>query len=242
MAEYDKGPGSIIVNMGLKETAPQKDFPFVVITGVSFKNCDSTGLPDQNEFKKLHEISDDIARLLDMLLKNQFAGTFTYQCERLDYIYLQDTNKIRAGLAELYKYLYADYKYSISIKLDTGWDAYLKFLYPNEETQEDIMNQKVTTKLRAAGDNLSKARLVDHWLYFKESSGMETFKKVVLKVNFKIEENATSNNPALPFKLHISRIDKVDLESINKVTLMLRREAEKYGGKYDGWETEIIKD
>ena len=45
-----------------------------------------------------------------------------------------------------------------------------------------------------------------------------------------------------PYTLQISRIDKVDYNSIDKVTLYLWELAVKYSAKYDGWETFVVKE
>ncbi len=44
-----------------------------------------------------------------------------------------------------------------------------------------------------------------------------------------------------PYKLQISRIDKVDISSISKLTLELRKQAVHCNGEYDGWETFLVK-
>jgi len=241
IAGYEKGPGSTVLNMGLVNKAPDKKLPFIVITGVTFTNCREDGLPEENEFINLHEISDDVQKSIAELTNMEMAGTFTYQCERLDYVYVSDTSKIRKSIAELYKSKYSKYKSYISIKRDENWDAYLKFLYPNEETQEDMSNQKVLTQLQKNGDKLTKARLVDHWIYFASSQDRENFEKNIFNDGFKIEGREKVDDTDKPFQLHISRVDKVDPESINKITLDLRHKARQVNGNYDGWETFIVK-
>lgn len=49
-----------------------------------------------------------------------------------------------------------------------------------------------------------------------------------------------SGDRELPFVAKISRIDDVDPESINAVTVELLRLANRFGGAYDGWETELV--
>ncbi|NVK44366.1 MAG: DUF695 domain-containing protein [Oceanospirillaceae bacterium] len=242
MAQYDNGPGSTTLNMDLIKLAPKKDLPFIVITGVTTQNCRDDGFPKSTEFDKLYNISDSILEKLKKITKTELAGTFTYQCERLDYIYVADTLTIRTELTELYKTEFPNFKNYINIKADKDWKAYLQFLYPNEETQEFMANEKVLIQLRQAGDNLDKPRQVDHWIYFADEEDKISFMESIKKEGYKIEDDNKLQNTDLPFQLRISRIDSVNPNEIYKITLSLRKMAKKYNGEYDGWETFVIKE
>jgi len=189
----------------------------------------------------LHSISDKVRSTIDGLKQNKSAGTFSYQCSRMDYYYIKDTANIRKYLEDAFKTSFPKYEYMIEIKNDPDWEAYLTFLYPNEETREYIENEKVVLSLHKAGDDLSKPRQVDHWLYFKTEEGREGFLKYALQEKFKLEGKDFSDKSALHFKLHLSRTDKVDIASISAVTIALRRKAMECSGEYDGWETFVIK-
>ncbi|HTA84200.1 MAG TPA: DUF695 domain-containing protein [Bacteroidia bacterium] len=242
MAMYEKGPGSMVYNTSLIKTAPNKDMQFIVITGVTFKNCTKDGLPEKDEFENLYKISDDVQKIIEELTQIAYAGSFTYQCQRLDYIYVKDTTDIKNKLSELYKSKYNNYTPYINIKQDINWEAYLQFLYPNEETQEFTKNQKILSQLQANGDDLTKPRHVDYWIYFNNETDRDAFKKIIINEGFKVEnEDKLNDNSAKPFKLHISRIDSVNINYITKVTLGLRDAAKQTNGDYDGWETVIIK-
>lgn len=241
MARYEKGPGTTILNMDLQAQAPDAKYPFLLTTGVSFSDCSADGMPTKTVFPHLYDISDSVVAVVDRTVANIFSGTFTYQCERLDYFYLSDTTGIRAALARLYASHFASYKPAINIRADAEWEAYLKFLYPNEETFETIQNQKVVLKLSEAGDKLLKARKVDHWIYFKTATDRDCFEAYAVKNKFKIELKDKTGPEGKVFKLQMSRTDKVDIPAITEITLRLRKEAAACGGDYDGWETFAIK-
>jgi len=242
MAMYEKGPGSIVLDMDLIKTAPIKDLPVIVITGVEFINSTKDGLPQKDEFANLHKISDDITNAISELTTMMPAGSFTYQSQRLDYTYVNDSTGIRDKLTKLYQSKYSNYKFYINIKEDAGWDAYLNFLYPNEDTQEFMKNQKILSQLQANGDNLTKPRKIDYWLYFGSTNDRDGFKKIILDKGYKVESEDTLNDKsAKPFKLHISRIDTINIQSITRTTLDLKHQAKQMNGDYDGWETAVIK-
>ena len=240
LAQYESGPGSTTLNMDLIKLAPKKELPFIVITGVTTENCRDDGFPVGSEFDKLYKISDAVEAKLKEITKVELAGSFTYQCERLDYIYVADTNLIRTELTKLYNIDFSGYKYYINIKRDDTWEAYLQFLNPNEETQEFMANEKVLIQLRQAGDDLSKPRQVDHWIYFADRKNRSLFVESVKKEGYKVESEDKLKDSTLPFQLHISRTDNVSPGEIYKVTLNLRRMAKKFIGEYDGWETFVI--
>lgn len=95
MAMYEKGAGSTTLNMDLVKYAPKNELPFILITGATFTNCANDGFPNNDEFNKLYDLSDNALAVVSKLTKMEHAGTFTYQCQRLDYIYISDTTKIR---------------------------------------------------------------------------------------------------------------------------------------------------
>jgi hypothetical protein len=241
LAQYEKGAGSTLVNMSLKELAPIQTYPFLLKAGVRLAKCTPEGLPTKEEWDALHSISDKIKSTIEGLKQNKSAGTFSYQCSRMDYYYIKDTGNIRRYLEEAFKTNFPKYEYVIEIKNDPNWEAYLTFLYPNEETREYIGNEKVVLSLSKAGDDLSKPRQVDHWLYFKTEGDRESFLRYALQEKFKLEEKGIADKSALHFKLHLSRTDKVDIASISAVTIALRRKAKECNGEYDGWETFVIK-
>jgi hypothetical protein len=241
LAQYEKGPGSTVLNMDIKNIAPNKNLPFLFSAGVNFTNCTTDGLPASAEFSNLNRISDSITALVNRLVKNTIVGTFTYQCQRRDYFYVPDTSDLRQQVTNLIIKRFPGYTPAFNIKLDNEWEAYLTFLYPSETIMEYIKNEKVVAQLLKAGDKLEKPRQVDHWLYFKTNVDRNCFIEYANREHYKVETKETMPNGAYLFKLHISRTDNVDLASISKITLELEHEAKKCNGDYDGWETEVVK-
>jgi uncharacterized protein (TIGR01619 family) len=241
MAHYEKGPGSTLVNMSIKKIAPDKNFPFLFSAGIKFTNCDSSGLPLSSEFTNLYSISDSVVTVVSLLIKNILAGSFTYQCQRRDYFYVPDTAGLRLQLTDFISNHFPGYTAVFDIKKDKDWKTYLDFLYPNEETIEYMKNEKVLMKLRDAGDKSEKARPVDHFLYFNTENDRNCFIQYAIQNHFKIESKTNEKDSRLPYKLQLSRTDKIDLPAISKITLELERQAKKCNGDYDGWETAVTR-
>ena len=240
LAQYEGKLGSTLVDLSLKKTAPRKNLRFVLVTGVTFKECSTDGMPNPNEFDKLHLISDSVKKIVEKSGTSRLAGTFTHQCQRLDYYYISDTAKIRGLLTNMYQKRFPLYEPYINLKEDEGWKYYLDFLFPNEITQEYMSNSRVVTKLFEAGDKLDKPRQVDHWIYFDSEVDREMFIQYATKQNFKVERKDKLQHLDLPYLLQISRNDKVNISSISEITIELRKRATMHKGKYDGWETFVI--
>ena len=243
MANYKKGAGSVLFNRALKEKAPLLIYNYLVITGVKIKECSPDGFPTQQEFQNLYKISDRVNELLEKKKRRILAGTLTYQCERLDYYYVNDTTLLRKYLTEFYKTNYPQYSFILKMEEDKSWSRYLKFLYPNEEVMESMKNQKVILQLTKAGDKLTKERRIDHTLYFKTAEERREFFLKVYEQKFLVEKlELLKDSSSHPFVLIMHRTDKPELANITRLTLYLAKEAAKYNGLYDGWETFVLTD
>ncbi len=134
---------------------------------------------------------------------------------------------IISKIENFYKTNYPEYKYYLNVKEDKEWKYYRDFLYPNEETRNYMADQSVLRNLEEAGDNLTKVRRVDHWLYFLKESEMNKCKADLEKLGFKVQSAGINKETNLPFELQVWRIDNVDINSIYPITSDLRKRAKK---------------
>ncbi|HEX4958517.1 MAG TPA: DUF695 domain-containing protein [Lacibacter sp.] len=243
MASYKRGAGSVLLNMALKEKAPVPGYYYLVITGVKVKDCSPEGFPTAQEFQTLYKISDGINDLMEKKKRRILTGTFTHQCERMDYYYVNDTTLLRKYLTDYYQTYFPQYSYIIDIQEDKTWSRYLKFLYPNHETKESMANQKVILQLTKAGDKLTKERRIDHWLYFKTEEDRRNFFIKLADQKFLVEKmDVINDGRSYPYSLQIYRTDMPELAGITRLTIYLGKEAAKHNGVYDGWETIVVKE
>lgn len=241
LAAYEKGPGITLVNMSLKEKAPVKEQGFVLITGVSFSLC-KDGLPTPEMLETLQSIDDALVRQVSLLGSTTFVGTWTHNCERLNYFYIQDSMDVRFSLQTFYKDNFSEFKNYINIRFDPEWEGYLKFLYPNEIILEQLKVAGVLRELAADGDKLEKERLIDYSFFFPDGKNRSAFIDAMKKEGFQVTDQP---------KKEVSR-DRAGLVTISKnalpnastisgMVLYLRKKAAELGGEYKGWETIPIK-
>ena len=134
MAEYDNRPGSIVVNLELRHQLPIVNFPCLVVTGVSYPTSNTNGLPDERELGLLNALAEKRLTTMREQTPLILAGSFTHNAERLDYVYVSNTNHIQTTLEEFYRHNCPDRKPYINVKQDSKWEAYSDFLFPNNQT------------------------------------------------------------------------------------------------------------
>jgi uncharacterized protein (TIGR01619 family) len=136
LADYDGRPGSIIVNLALKERAPVADYQRLIVTGVNYASPDTNGLPSSSELDFLNVLAEKRLKIINQLTPSMFAGAFTHNGELLDYIYVRDTKGVEEVLKKFYQDSCPDRKQYINLKEDSKWEAYFEFLFPNAQTIE----------------------------------------------------------------------------------------------------------
>ncbi|MEJ1240887.1 DUF695 domain-containing protein [Chryseolinea sp. T2] len=260
VARYEAGLGSVILNMHVQDE-DRSSFPYLLVTGVDCKECTGDGFPLRREYKRLYRLSDEVNRhVLQTLTMAQpelrsteqgsttdiernraiLVGNFTHLCQRLDYIYLADTTGIRSSLKEVYGKFGRGYAYHIQFQRDPEWDAYKNFLYPNESVRIFMMNNRAITRMRDAGDVLSRPRFVEHLIYFDTIEDRELFIRYIGRMKYDIKEERDMRRDNLRYQVRLARFGTVSLEEMNDQTTYLSTKARDFNGTYDGWDTKLI--
>jgi uncharacterized protein (TIGR01619 family) len=243
IASYEDGkPGSTTLRMDLINSAPVDNFDYVLVTGLTYKTSNENGFPEGETFNILHNVGDELIELIRKETEMILVGSFMCNKERLEYFYIKDPKNIVAKIEEFYKTKYSEYEFYLNVKEDKEWKYYRDFLYPNEESKNYMADQSVLRNLEEAGDNLTKARRIDHWLYFSNETEMNKCKEQLVKLKFNIQSAGINKETNLPFELQIWRINHVNIDSIYPITSHLKKTAKKYNGDYDGWETSVEKE
>jgi hypothetical protein len=143
VTKYGDRPGSVMLNMSLKRSAPDSTLPFLFAAGVRFNECTGKGLPTPIELLRLNIISDSVIAIVNRNVKNKLAGTFTFQCVRRDYFYVKDTAGLREKVSLAIYKNFPNYGPAFHVKRDDSWDAYINFLYPNDSTLKYMKQAKI---------------------------------------------------------------------------------------------------
>jgi hypothetical protein len=135
LADYDGLPGSTVVNLALKDRAPLAGYTTLVVTGVTYQAPpEGSGLPTGDEIDFLNQLSEKRLTLIAQSTEAILAGSFTHKNERLDYVYVGDASGLAERLSTFYNNAAPNRSAYINVKQDAQWEAYLSFLYPNQQT------------------------------------------------------------------------------------------------------------
>ncbi len=235
-------PVSVVVNLGLKEKAPQKERPFVIILRTKYGVSDSSGFPSPEIMGTMDSIESELETRLKSRLGAVYVGRFTQRGLREFYFYSLDTVQYLSACASVMD-KYRAFPWLCKAQQDKSWSNYFEVLYPSPNELEKIENRRMVETLKDKGDPLTSKRKIDHLLYFKSVPGRQSFLKALDLPEVMIDDMPAEKTEwgDYGFRLKISRSDIPDLLTMNRITIFLRELAVKYNGIYGGWQTYIMK-
>lgn len=236
VATFGGRPGSVLVDMGLKETAPDARYPYLVITGPRALKCDKNGIPDKAEIPELEDILAATNTFLIGVTPRVLCGTFTWNCERLNYYYVKDTSSVRAAVRRMYNRSYPNYQFAINIKNDPDWKTYRTFLYPDDTTMNWMANQRKVTALSEQGDSLKSARDIEFDLWFYSEKDRGAFKRAAEEQGFNTVRMTQSRKL---FGIVLGKNSPATMEKLGVLTTTLEALAKRHQGNYSGWHSPV---
>ena len=239
MSNVDGVIGSFFIDLGLKAIAPVADKPNVVWVSIDMQNPRENGLSSDEESELLYAIEDDIVNNITSQHDAIFVGRLTSDGMRQLFFYFGDTSDYEKTIIDSMSE-YPTYEFDFGSKEDQEWEEYLDFLYPLPSQYQMIMNGRVVRNLEQQGDNLTKERMVDHWIYFETEDDMRNYISEIEEQNFKVI--SSKQNEDKIYVLNVGRVDKADYHSVNNYVLYLWELAGKHKGDYDGWGCTVEKD
>ncbi|NOQ73604.1 MAG: DUF695 domain-containing protein [Crocinitomix sp.] len=233
---------SIYLNLSLAEKSKNSSYGTLFWFSLKMNNPREDGLSSQEEFDFLQKFEDNLISFVSNNIDGTYVGRLTTNGRRDFYFYVSDGAILESSIP-LFMEGFSNYAYESRSIMDSEWEQYYNFLYPSPRDLQKIMNRGVVGQLERNGDNLTKARNVFHWIYFRNEISMNEFIKQAIDWEYKIENSVFDK--ALgehPYVLSISRIDFVDYSRIDEHTLPLWELAHENNAKYDGWETSVEKE
>lgn len=242
LSNVDNKLSSLVVDFGLYKVAPLENKSNFVWISVKMNQAREDGLASTRENDILADMEKNMVDKFYSNYNSRFVGKLTSNGQRDMFFYVEDTTEYGNLLSEV-MIAYPDYSFTYGSKSDENWSGYFDFLYPSPEQFQSIQNRRIINQLEKNGDKLIKPRKVDHWIYFKTKKDRSLFLNKIHYDGFNvITQNHDKKSGGLPYKLHISRIDKVDWTSVDEYVLYLWKLATACHGSYDGWETSVMVD
>jgi hypothetical protein len=239
--EVNGKPVSVVVDLGLARIAPMKNRPHAIIVRTRILKPDAVGQPGKSEAARLDELENLMAERLEKTTGAIYAGRFTQRGLRQFHFFVLDT----VGYAEALRAVFSgftEYEWLARGVEDKTWSNYFDVLHPPAIEMERIRNRRLVDLLRQKGDGLKEPRRIDHFFYFKTKSTREELLRRPGMSAFTIAEMPEADEKqALPYLLHIYKNDIPDYGMIEKLIIPLWEAAAKLQGRYDGWETYLVK-
>jgi regulator of RNase E activity RraB len=238
-ARIDDAVSSIYLNLGLRADAPVEKQPWLLWVFVEMQSPREDGMSSKEEAPVLHGIEEALTAAINPLCGAQFVGRITGQRRREFYFYGSEPGELDSAVAQAMK-AYDSYGFECSSAFQPDWDQYLKLLYPSDTNLQRMFNRRILDALAAHGDDHETERRVDHWLYFPSEEARAAARETLLAIEFTVVDEHLHDEPGdeMPHTLVVSRVDSVDMRTINGITLELARLAAEHGGRYDGWESQ----
>jgi regulator of RNase E activity RraB len=199
------------------------------------------GLSSQEEADALWKVGDKLTSSLEKELHAVFAGRITTQGRREFYFYVSRVPENSLVIDRALN-AFTQCQYEIGVRDDSTWGQYLSVLYPSAEELEKIKNRQVLEVLQKKGDQLEERRDVSHWIYFKGEGDHDKLCVAMRELGYEIlPPFKTERDASHIYGTQIRRSDRVDQESIDAAVLEVFRFTKAADGKYDGWETEVVR-
>jgi hypothetical protein len=238
-ARIDDAIASIYLNLGLHADAPNDKQPWLLWVFVQMQSPREDGMSSKEEASTLHGIEQALMSVVNPTCGAQLVGRITGQGRREFYFYGSEPGEFDVAVGRAMK-AYESYGYECSSVFQPDWNQYLKLLFPSDTNLQRMFNRRVLDALAAHGDVHETPRGVDHWLYFPTEEARATCRDTLLAIEFALVDEHRNAEPGdeMPHALVVSRVDSVEMRTINGITLELARLAAQYGGRYDGWESQ----
>jgi regulator of RNase E activity RraB len=241
-ASVDDAIVSIFVDLGIRPEVPIEERPWLLWVHVDMQAPRPDGLSSSEESPRLKEIGDALDATVSATCGALLVARVTGAGKREFYFHAGEPGPLDEAAAQVMK-SFEGYEFQCGSAFQPEWDYYLGTLYPSNTNLQRMQNRRLLASLAAEGDVHELPRKVDHWLYFADEDGRAACRDTLAAIGFAVEEETVADDEdgQLPFALVVSRVDSIDKQSINGVTLELVRLAGEHRGDYEGWGSPVTR-
>jgi regulator of RNase E activity RraB len=110
-------------------------------------------------------------------------------------------------------------------------------LFPDPYGLLSIQNRHTISALLEAGDDLSLAREVEHYLFFQTKTSMERAIAQLSSHGYSVKEYATDEDSDYAYGVVLIKIEAITPDVVAETTTSLYESAIQEHGIYEGWST-----
>lgn len=239
-ARVDDKIASFLVNISIRDQAPDGGLPFVAYVRLHMNSPRDDGLSSNDEADLLAAVEDALENAL-VDARAVYVGICTTNACRDLFFYVAGVEnwdeKVAAAMQP-----FPSYRFESGSWKDEEWSSYLTYLYPSPRNWAAIGDRRVCKALEEAGDKLVEPRGIDHWIYFDSREPRDSFVAAAASLGFHVRELTDPDSQSKKWKAQLWRMDVPAYDKIDDILTPLRDLAEEHGGDYDGWESFVVRD
>jgi hypothetical protein len=239
VSPIDDHPAVIFVDLAPAKNPPDTQRPCLLRVSIELQVQREDGLSDPDETDVLYAVEDALFDSVAKSLRARYVGRVTTQGRRDHFYYGHSAEGFSAATSEAMRG-FSNYRFKCTNEQDSAWSVYSEVLFPGDIELQSIYNRRIVDRLMEGGDDLTEPRDVDHWMYFPSEENRDQFLLQVAGNGFRSECTlGEAPNDELRYGVHLTRKDRVDLETIDGLVIDLFLRTRNCGGSYDGWETSV---
>lgn len=233
-------PASIVFNDGIAGRLNELPLPLGLKLRLPLKAPRGDGLSTQEEAGQLNQLDERLDEIITGR-GGEYLGRVTNNGARWVLGLLPDGGsgleaELSAAAAQ------AGYVPEVHIQPDPGRSVYWNDLYPSEDDRQVMRDMEVQAVLIEEGDNVEKARQIDHWAYFRDEAAAQDYARWAASAGYQSVTAAPSEYGApAPWLVRMHHIGTIQLTDISTRSLALLQRARDMQGHYDGWESPVTR-
>ncbi|MDD2829030.1 MAG: DUF695 domain-containing protein [Sulfuricurvum sp.] len=220
------------VDLSLIDEAPDAERPWLL--WIFFKISD----PFSTEFIRFR---DDLASTLFEQLEALYAGCIIKDgwCE---FYFYASTSKKFENITSDVMARHGSYPYERGSSKDAKWEMYLERLYPEPIDMIKMQNRDTIAALLEAGDDLNRAREVEHYCFFQTPTALKRFSESIISEGFDVKEEMNNDESEYAYGVTLIKDESITPEQVEETTSTLYEATLIEHGIYEGWSTVLAED
>jgi regulator of RNase E activity RraB len=214
------------VELDLIEEAPQEERPWLLWLFVKA----------QSVTDELEAFSNDLITSLNASLGAVFAGRVMKEGWAEFYFYASHAKRFENISSEVMSN-HGGYVYERGSSRDSKWEMYSDNLFPDPYALLSIQNRHTISALLEAGDDLTREREVEHYLFFQTKTSMERTVAQLASHSYSPKEYVNDEESDYAYGVILVKNEAITPEIVSDTTTSLYESAIQEHGIYEGWST-----
>ncbi len=233
-----EAPARIDVDLSLAEEEPEDMFkPLLIWVFVKMRSTDESGLCPDEECLTLQGIRESLTEALRERVGAVFSGSRMSEGWFEIYFYARTGKKLTAIAGEVLN-RFEGYTFDTGSSRDESWEHYHNELYPDTLSLHQIQSRQIINELIEAGDDITMAREVEHYLFFQIPSQADRAVEKLLHTGYDLKETVEQEGD-YPYGRVLVKHQEVTEASMEESVGEMLEAAYIEHGLYEGWSTTV---